>query len=461
VSDSGPSPAPNSAGQSSDRLSRVLSLFARVEAGEGPTVLLLTANLFLLLTAYYMIKIVRETLILVEGGGAAGKIFTAAGQTLLLIPVIMAFSKLVERFDRVKLITYVTLFFVSNLGIFYLLGRMGVPVAVPFFIWVGIFNNTVISQSWAFANDLYTRDQGERLFPIVAIGSASGAVAGAALVGQLGKLFGKGNVEAWMLVAATILVFCVWLIRLADRRERDRQVAVSERSQPAEQAMGKEGAFRLVFGQRYLLLIASMIFVLNWVNTTGEFLLDRLVEDAAKEAGRLATLAGESASAAAIAYVQQFKASFFTWVNLIGMAMQAFVVSRVFKFLGVRVAVLVLPFVALSGYLVLAAIPLLSVVRIAKTAENSLDYSLQNTVRQALFLVTTREEKYKAKVAIDTLVVRVGDVAAAGLVALGMAMKFGTLAFVYVAIGLAVCWLVLSFRIGVHYRARVEVSAAP
>ena len=89
-------------------------------------------------------------------------------------------------------------------------------------------------------------------------------------------------------------------------------------------------------------------------------------------------------------------------MNIAGLLLQLFVVSRVLKYLGVRVAILVLPLIALGGYLVAAFYPVLAIVRWVKTAENATDYSLQNTVRQVLFLPTTREQKYKAKQAIDT-----------------------------------------------------------
>src|SRR5690606_14710762 len=110
----------------------------------------------------------------------------------------------------------------------------------------------------------------------------------------------------------------------------------------------------------------------------------------------------------------------FFWVNLSGVLLQLFVVSRILKYAGVRWAILMLPVIALSSYLLLALVPVLGVVRWVKTAENSVDYSLNNTVRNALFLPLTREEKYQAKQAVDTFFVRGGDVLSAGLVYVGV-----------------------------------------
>ena len=148
-----------------------------------------------------------------------------------------------------------------------------------------------------------------------------------------------------------------------------------------------------------------------------------------------------------------FYARFFRVVNILSLVLQLFVVSRVIKYLGIRVALMILPCIALGAYGILYAIPVLSVVRWAKTAENATDYSLQNTVRQALFLPTTREQKYKAKQVIDTIFVRAGDVLSALLVYVGVnVFALTTRQFALVNLGLVVVWLVIAIRIGKEYQ---------
>ncbi|HWP57035.1 MAG TPA: hypothetical protein VNL14_03990 [Candidatus Acidoferrales bacterium] len=120
-------------------LDRFLLLFADVRAGEGLAAILLTVNLFLLLTAYLIIKTVREALILSEGG-AEVKSYAAAGQALLLFVLVPAYAWLAGKVNRIKLINGVSLFFISNLVAFYLLSRLRVPLGVAFFLWVGVFN---------------------------------------------------------------------------------------------------------------------------------------------------------------------------------------------------------------------------------------------------------------------------------------------------------------------------------
>ena len=159
-------------------LERFLNLFTEVRSGEGLSAILLCLNIFLILTAYYIIKPVREALIL-AGGGAELKSYLSAGQAILLLLVaVPLYSRLASRFPRRQLINMVIVFFAACLGLFYILAQMNVPLGVVFFIWVGIFNLMVIAQFWAFANDLYTPEAGKRIFVIVAFGASAGAVFG-------------------------------------------------------------------------------------------------------------------------------------------------------------------------------------------------------------------------------------------------------------------------------------------
>ncbi|HSB55013.1 MAG TPA: hypothetical protein VLD58_11680, partial [Gemmatimonadales bacterium] len=165
-------------------LDRFLRLFSDVRAGEGATAVILTANVFLLLSSYYVIKPVREALIL-SSGGAEVKSYASAGQAILLLGMVPLYGLLADHLPRRRLLNVVTAFFVACLIGFWALARANAPVGVPFFLWVGIFNLMVIAQFWSFANDLYTKDQGERLFPIVAFGASLGAVVGSLLTSRL------------------------------------------------------------------------------------------------------------------------------------------------------------------------------------------------------------------------------------------------------------------------------------
>ncbi|MCW5982665.1 MAG: MFS transporter [Bryobacteraceae bacterium] len=425
-------------------LDRVLSVVSEVKAGEGAGALLLAVNVFTLLASYYVLKTVREALILSEAG-AEVKSYANAVQAVLFLLIVPAYGAFASRVNRVRLIGWVTAFFMSHIAIFFLLSQSGVKVGVVYFIWVGIFNYLVIAQFWAFANDLYTEEQGKRLFPIVGVGASLGAVLGALATKYVFERIGPYQL---MVIAGAMLGFCILLTVISHRR--DARHAPTKVSQ-AEAPLGKEGGFRLIFKQRYLLLIAVLILLLNLVNTTGEFVLGKFVETQAEQVyGE-----GDAARAERGAFIGRFYGDFFFWVNLVSLAMQMLLVSRIFKFIGVRGALFVLPLISLTGYGMLAFVPILALVRLTKILENATDYSLMNTTRHALFLPTSREAKYKAKAATDTFFVRFGDMLQAGLVFAGTQLAFSIKNFALANVVFVLIWLAVAAAI---YREHKRIS---
>jgi ATP:ADP antiporter, AAA family len=423
-------------------LDRILSVSSRVEAGEGLTAMLLALNVFLLLGAYYVLKTVREALILAEAG-AEVKSYASAGQALLFLVVVPAYGWIASRVNRVKLISFVLLFFISNLAIFFALGQAGANVGVPYYLWLGIFNMLAVAQFWAFANDLYSEEKGKRLFPIIGIGASTGAWVGSVFTSAIFRATGPYQLMA---LSGAVLGTCIALTVAVHRRESRRATVAVRRE--AEQPLSKSGGFRLVIGSRYLLLIALLVFLLNCVNTTGEYILGRLVTE------QSAAMAATEAEQKNI--IGEFYGNFFSWVNLLGFLIQTFLVSRIFKWIGVRAALFILPVIAFGGYGFIAFLPLLSIVKIAKILENSTDYSLNNTVRHALFLTTSREAKYKAKAAIDTFFVRAGDMLQAGIVFGGTLIGLSVSGYAMVTLGMVVIWLAIAAAIFREHRRRAS-----
>ena len=431
-----------------------LSLFTDVRSGEGPTALLLMANAFILLFAYYLLKPLREGLILGEFSAEA-KSMAAAVMAVVLVFFVPLYSAIASRVDRIRLVTWVTLFFVLDLVVFFVLGRAGVQEGIAFFVWVGIFNLMIVAQFWAFANDVYTPEAGRRLFAIVGFGSAAGAAIGPLVAGPLVKRFG---LYVPMLVAGGLLLVSIVLFRIIHAREH---VARAGRGQPVadNQPIAGSGAFRLVFSQRYLLLIALLMLVYNCVNTNGEFILGKTV----KALAHAQAPPGTDPESFEKLKITEFYSGFFLWVNILTAVIQLFLVGRIFKWFGVRVALFVLPLLALGGYTLIAIAPVLSLIRGVKIAENATDYSLQSTARQALFLPTSREAKYKAKAAIDSFFVRMGDVLSWGFVSLATVLALTPGRFAVINIGLVLVWLGLVVGIVREHRklAGENESAAP
>ncbi len=430
-------------------LDRLLRPFGDVRAGEGVTVLLLLANIFLILAGYYVCKTVREPLIL-AGGGAEVKSYAAAGQALVLMGFIPLYSWFASRVDRMRLITGVLLFFIVNLELFWLGAKAGIPyLGVAFFVWVGIFNNAVIAQFWSYGNDLFRLETGQRLFPIIAIGATLGSPVGSWLAE---RLFDAGVPAYSMLhITAAILVVCLGLFRLVEKQEGAKR----QRAEALKLEAGA-GGFALLARSPYLRLIALLIVLLNLVNTTGEYILDRAL--LAETSARAASIPGFNKEA----FIGAFKGDYFFWFSVMAVVIQALLVSRIVKYLGIAGVVLALPCVALGAYgAVVAGATTFAAIRLAKITENATDYSVMNTARQILWLPTRREEKYKGKQAVDTFVVRTGDVLSAVLVYLGTTLfAFGLPGFARANLVLVILWIAVAFLLIREYKAKSHQGGA-
>jgi AAA family ATP:ADP antiporter len=435
---------------------RALRVVTDVRPDEVPLALALALNVFLLLTAYYIIKPVREALILSLESGAEYKSYMSAAIALTLLVAVPAYARLVDRLPRLKLVVGVTLFFASHLVLFYLASQfqaLRASIGLVFYVWIGVFNMMVVAQLWSFANDLYDPERGKRLFPLVALGASLGAALGSKIAAWL---VGPLGVYALLLVSAALLGVCSWLYLVAERLATSTPaapatVAVAQAPGTAPEvpaAREKGGAFELVFRHRYVLLIAFFTLVFNFANSNGEYMLGKMVKAAALDA----VAHGALDKAQVGAFIGKSYADFFFGVNVLGVLLQAFVVSRVVRYGGLGVALLALPVIALSSSLAILAWPLLSVVRAGKTLENATDYSLNNTVRQLLWLPTSSALKYKAKQAVDTFFVRMGDVSSALLVGAGSQLfAWSVREFAFANALLSVVWLGLGVAILIEH----------
>ena len=302
-------------------LDRFLRLFTDVKAGEGKTALLLSLNVFLILMAYYVLKPVREALILaglggtedVHVGGAGGRAGDRrAGRTAASwTGWIAAASSTSSRRSSS-----------SCLLVFYMLGRAGVPLGMVFFLWIGIFNLMIVAQFWSFANDVYTKDQGERLFAIVGFGASLGAVFGSRFVGTSSSARRVRADAGGRRAAGRRGV----LTNYIDRRESGRT-----RVKAAPEPSGTETrAQRVRDGVQDALLAADGVHAA--VPQYREH--DRGVHPGQHRQGRRGQAGRDDDRVRVGAAIGQFYATYFTYVNVLGLVLQLFVVSRVVKYLG-------------------------------------------------------------------------------------------------------------------------------
>lgn len=431
---------PDSSRNDKTLVDRALGVFSDVKGGEGTHALLMLVALFLLMVSYYVLKTVREPLIL-AGGSAEPKAYASAAQAGVLMLFVPLYGLIANKVDRPKLIAGTLVAFLACLQGFYFIGKASDPswLGVIYYIWVGIFSVASIAQFWSLANDLYSKDQGERLFPIIGIGMTGGAASGS----YLSKLlFDSGwGPYTLMQVAAGLLLAHLLLTLWANA------IWTAQGEGDESQAMSGAGGFRLVLTRPYIRLIAIMLILLNLVNTTGEYLLGAAVIEAASEQT-------DGSDAAIGAWIGSFYGDFFFWVNIAAVVIQALLVSRLVKWFGITVVVFMLPIVALGVYGGAAVGVGFVVFRWLKTAENATDYSVMNTAKGMLWLPTTRDEKYKAKQAVDTFFVRVGDMLAAGVVFVGTTwLALEQRSFAAVNVVFIVLWLGVSFLVVRRYKA--------
>ena len=432
------------------RRARSLRLLASLEPGEMHPVALYFTYAFTLVVSYYLLKSLREPLLLAAGSAEIKSYAYAltAAALLLLFPL---YRFLYRRMSTTRLIRSITVFFLLNLLVFFSLGRAGVDVGFVYYVWVGVAGVTLIAQFWAHAADSFGVASGQRLFPVILCGATLGGLAGPLLFRALYSTLGPWPL---MLVAACLLAATWPLVAWsrqslpASSRSVDPQCGTSGSACPAL------GGFAFLLRDRYLLLLAALVVLLNCINTTGEYLLTELVLRHADE--RIA--ADPTLERGAI--VAAFYADFFFAVNALTVATQVLLVGKIFRWIGVHGAVLVLPIVAFIGYALAAFVPIFAILRIVKVLENSTDYSIMNTTRHALYLPLSSAAKYEGKTLIDTFFWRFGDVLQAGVVFVGLHwLGFGFQQFALLNMGLAFIWLVIAAQVARRYRQRTSPQA--
>ncbi len=400
------------------------ALFGRLSLArpeERGAVLWSAAYFFSLLSSFYVLRPVREEMGI--RGGVENLPWNFAGTFAAMLVAVPVFSWLVARVPRARAIPLVYRFFLANLLAFWLAMRAGIAperVSRAFFVWVSVYNLFVVSVFWSYMADLWTSEQGKRLFGFIAAGGSLGAIAGPLLAGGLVGPVGVANL---LLVAAAFLEVAARCAgRLAHRARATApagEVAVGG---------GPFAGFAEVFRSSYLLAIAAQRLFFTATATIVYFEQARLV----------AALIRDSA-----ARTRLFSALDLA-VNLVSLALQSLASGRIIAAMGLGFALAVQPAVAGAGILAVAAWPSLWLVTGAQALRRMIDYGLDRPAREVLFTVVPREEKYKAKSFIDTVVYRGGDFASAlawkVLSALGLGLAGAALAVT----PLALAWLLLA-----------------
>ncbi|MCC7133571.1 MAG: MFS transporter [Gemmatimonadales bacterium] len=409
---------------------RLLQRVVEVRADEVRTMLLACAYFFCLLSAWFIMRPIREQMGV--AGGTRNLPWLYMGTLLSTLAVHPPFAALVARLPRERFITLSNRFFVANILAFFLLFEF-VPaerlvwIGRVFFVWTSVFNLFVVSVFWAFMVDVFRTEQAKRLFGFIGFGGTLGGITGAALTATLAERVGPTSL---FLVSAILLELAVQCVRRLSRLKRGEAEARGE----VEQLIGGGtlAGVSHVLKSPYLLGICLYMLLFTVGSTVLYF--------------QQAELASRSFSdrAAQTAFFARLDLA----VNVLTLLTQIFLTGRLIKSLGVTLTLALLPALSVAGFALLGAVPVLAVFVVFQVLRRAGEYAVARPAREVLYTVLSREDKYKAKHFIDTFVYRGGDQVGAwsmrGMTALGLGLA-GT---AFVAAPLAAAWLGIALWLG-------------
>jgi len=385
------------------------------------------AYFFTLLAGYYVLRPLRDQMAIAGGVKNLPWLFTATFVTLLVAQPL--YGELVAKLPRARFIPIVYHFFVANLALFWLLLTLGVETAIVarvFFVWVSVFNLFAVAVFWSFMADLFTAEQGKRLFDFIGAGGTAGALLGPVITIGLSVPFGPINLLIAAMVLLEAAVFCI------HRLERAVTVQTISPAEPQSIGGGAFAALLEMVRSPYLLGVGAWVSLLSFGATILYFEQAHIVSTTVHGAG---------------AQTRIF-ASIDLVVGLLTLVTQIFVTGPLLKRFGTGVAAGALPLVYIIGFATLALMPTLAIVLTLQVVQRWMNFAIANPARQVFFTVVTREEKYKAKNLIDVVIYRGSDALYGWmfdtLQALGL--KLGAIALFALPVTLG--WLVLSAALG-------------
>jgi AAA family ATP:ADP antiporter len=423
------------------RLARVVA----VRPEEVAALLWSFAYFFCLLAGYYVLRPLRDEMGIAGGVKNLQWMFTAT--FVVMLAAVPVFGWVVATLPRRRFIPLVYHFFVVNIALFWLLLTLDVArtdVARVFFVWISVFNLFAVSVFWSFMADLYTSEQGKRLFGFIAAGGSAGALLGPAITVTLAVPLGPVNL---LIIAAVLLELAVLCARRLERAAPPVAPGPgAPAGAPTVETRGMGGGWlaglAMIARSPYLAGIALWVAMLSIAGTFLYFQQANIVAAASDDP----------------AVRTRIFATIDLVIGILTIVVQFFATGRLIGRFGVGRAAAFLPLVFVVGFLVLAWMPVLGVVIAFQALQRTANFALSNPAREVLFTVVRRDEKYKAKNVIDIVVFRgsdaVGGWAFALLRGVGLELSAISLATVPLAAG----WLVLALALGRAQESRARTA---
>ncbi len=417
----------------------MLKRFVEVREEERGAVLWSFLYFFTLMCGYFILKPVRDAMGTAGGVKDLKKLWTVTFMVMMVaVPV---YSALVARWPRKRVIPFVYRFFLLNLLGFFAVLKLGLSsewVARSFYVWLSVYNLFVVTVFWSFMADLFVSEQGRRLFGFISAGGTAGILMGLLLVRELAVPLGPVNL---ILLSAALLEVSAQCVQRLSRWAYDVQ---SPSSVGAPVGGGVLSGLKLLATSPFLLALGLQTVFYTITSSFLYILQVKLVDTVAS---------GAAARTTAFANIE-------LWVQIATLVVQAFVTGRLISRLGLAVAMAVAPVLTALGFMGLAVVPAILLFVGVRALRGAAHYGLERPSREILFTTVSREEKYKAKSFIDTVVYRGGDVVGGWMEGGLSAMGFGVAGVLLTAMPLAGLWLVISLYLSRHPRVRSRAEVA-
>ena len=414
--------------------------FLGLKPGEFVAVAWSFVYFFSLLSAYYMLRSVREAMAIMGGTQNIPWLFTGTFVVMLLATPV--FGWVASKYPRKQFLPWVYYFFILNILIFFVVFTYAqrnnletIWIARAFFVWLSVFNLFVVSVFWSFMADIYSKEQGRRLFGVISAGGSAGALLGPLLTSVLVVPLGFQNL---LPLSAFLLMFSVHCVaqlrRWAERRPSEGLEKSLDSSRPI--GGGALAGMRQVMTSPFLGAIAISAAFASFLGTAIYIYMAQLVSE---------TFATTDEQTQVFALLDVL-------TNALSLVGQLIIVKQVVQRFGVGVSLAVLPIVSVIGFALLAANPVFIVIAALQVARRSLTFGLGKPTSDMLYTVVSPEDKYKAKNFTETALYRGGDLV--GAWAVRMMAGIGLSGISLVCIPIATIWTAIAFWLGKDYKRR-------
>lgn len=403
------------------------------------------AYFFCILSSYYIVRPVRETMAVGSGPQTIPYLFIGTFFAMMIATSI--FGWVASRFPRRVFLPWVYLFFSANIAIFWVVftrtidsGESTVWLGRAYFVWVGVFNLFVVSVFWSFMADIYTREQGRRLFGIISAGGSIGAILGGVATSAFVTTIGTHNLLPVAGVLLVLSLVCITQLRrwvISEHEDEVNETAASEKPLGGSAFAG----ITHMLSSNYFIAIAITSLIASTLGAALYMFAAELVE----------------VEIPVVDERTRFFSNMNIAANLLTLIFQAFAVKQVVQRFGIGRALVLMPIVSAIGFVLLAMDPVLAVVAILTVARRAVGFGFSKPGTDMLYSVVTPEEKYKTKNFIDTAIYRGGDVIGTWFIRSMSALGIAGISVVMVPI--AVFWAFVSLWLGRDYKRKAKALA--